>query len=316
MHCSSLKNCVVVSCLGVAFAGSGGPALAAAGEDNPSSAATETEVGEIIVTAQKRSESANKVGLTIVAITGDALERENIRNVADLARVVPGMTYTTSFTGQPVYTIRGIGFYESSLAAYPAVSVYIDQVPLPFPALTTNVGLDLERVEVLKGPQGILFGQNSTGGAINYVARKPTDQPEAGFSYQVETADGWQHPYSRPQPGTNGAISKYAVRLLVDWKPLDRLRFEFNLTGSEDQSEPVAPQKIGTKLSVATSPFNGPALLAYPNAPANAQAADWSLTNQPKADNPMGQAALCGDYDVTDDVTLTSISSYVHYYEN
>ena len=344
MHCSSLKNCVVVSCLGVAFAGSGSPALAAAGEDNPSSAATETEVGEIIVTAQKRSESANKVGLTIVAITGDALERENIRNVADLARVVPGMTYTTSFTGQPVYTIRGIGFYESSLAAYPAVSVYIDQVPLPFPALTTNVGLDLERVEVLKGPQGILFGQNSTGGAINYVARKPTDQPEAGFSfgggkfrdvlahgylswplsdtvkarfsYQVETADGWQHPYSRPQPGTNGAISKYAVRLLVDWKPLDRLRFEFNLTGSEDQSEPVAPQKIGTKLSVSTSPFNGPALLAYPNAPANAQAADWSLTNQPKADNPMGQAALRGDYDVTDDVTLTSISSYVHYYEN
>src|SRR6266404_8444929 len=227
MHSGLLKNCVVVSCLAVgALAGSASPAVAAAGDENPSSATT--ELSEIIVTAQKRSESANKVGLTINAITGDALERQNIRSVADLARVVPGLTYTNSFTEHPVYTIRGIGFYESSLSAYPAVSVYIDQVPLPFPALTTNVGLDLERVEVLKGPQGILFGQNSTGGAINYIARKPTDTLEAGFSfgggrfrdvlthgylsgplsdtvkarfsYQVEEADGWQHPYSRPQP--------------------------------------------------------------------------------------------------------------------
>jgi len=316
--------------------------LAAAGDENSSSGPA--EISEITVTAEKRSESANRVGLTIVAITGDALERENIHSVADLARVVPGLTYTNSFTEHPVYSIRGIGFYESSLAAYPAVSVYIDQVPLPFPALTTNVGLDLERVEVLKGPQGILFGQNSTGGAINYIARKPTDTLEAGFSfgggrfrdvlthgylsgplsdtvkarfsYQVEEADGWQHPYSRPQPGTNGAVSKYAVRLLVDWTPIERLRFELNLTGSEDQSEPIAPQKIGAKLAVAASPINGPFLVAYPNAPANAQAADWSLDNEPKADNPMGQVSLRGDYDVTNDVTLTSISSFIRYYQN
>jgi iron complex outermembrane receptor protein len=342
MHCSSLKNCVVVFCLGVAFAGSGSPTLAAAGDENSSSGPA--EISEITVTAEKRSESANRVGLTIVAITGDALERENIHNVADLARVVPGLTYTNSFTEQPVYTIRGIGFYESSLSAYPAVSVYVDQVALPFPVLTTSVGLDLERVEVLKGPQGILFGQNSTGGAINYIARKPTDTLEAGFSfgggrfrdvlahgylsgplsdtvkarfsYQVETADGWQHPYFRPQPGTNGAVSKYAVRLLVDWNPSDRLRFELNLTGSEDQSEPIAPQKVGVKLAQAGSPINGPFLVAYPNAPANAQAADWSLDNEPKADNPMGQVSLRGDYDLTNDVTLTSISSFIRFYQN
>jgi iron complex outermembrane recepter protein len=129
-------------------------------------------------------------------------------------------------------------------------------------------------------------------------------------------ADGWQHPYFRPQPGTNGAVSKYAARLLVDWTPIERLRFELNLTGSEDQSEPPAPQKIGVKLARTDSPINGPFLVAYPNAPADAQAADWSLTNEPKADNPMGQVSLRGDYDVTNDVTLTSISSYIHYYQN
>ena len=306
--------------------------------------AEESYAGDIVVTAQKRSESANKVGMTISAISGDTLARENIRSVADLTRVVPGISYTPSFTAQPVYTIRGVGFYESSMAAYPAVSVYVDQVPLPFPALTNNVGLDLERVEVLKGPQGILFGQNSTGGAINYVARKPTDKLEAGFSlgygsfrdisgsgyisgplsdtvrarlsFQVENANGWQHPYSRPEPGTNGAVGKYSARLLLDWRPSDNLRFELNLTGSVDNSEPMAPQKIGTKLSRTDSPFNGPFLIAYPNAPNDAQAADWSLSNHPAANNRLGQVSLRADYDVTKDITLTSITSYVRYDED
>jgi iron complex outermembrane receptor protein len=82
-------------------------------------------------------------------------------------------------------SLRGVGFYETTLAAYPDVSVYVDQVPLPFPVLTSNVGLDLERVEVLKGPQGILFGQNSTGGAINYIAAKPTDTFASGLDLSV-----------------------------------------------------------------------------------------------------------------------------------
>src|SRR3546814_1674254 len=78
--------------------------------------------------------------------------------------------------------LRGVGFNDYTLGASPAVSVYVDQVPLASSAFTQGASLDLERVEVLKGPQGILFGQNSTGGAINYIAAKPTRELEAGFS--------------------------------------------------------------------------------------------------------------------------------------
>ena len=151
--------------------------------DTPSPAAGETaaptagdttsptssgEIQEITVTASKREETASRVGLTITALSEDSLEKANVSSVEDLTRLVPGLTYTRSAYSTPVYTLRGVGFYDTSLGASPAVSVYVDQVPLAYPALTSHgVGLDMERLEVLKGPQGILFGENSTGGAIN-----------------------------------------------------------------------------------------------------------------------------------------------------
>src|SRR5882757_8638408 len=181
---------------------------------------------EIIVTADKRSESINKVPLAITALSGNALQDQNIHSVQDLALVIPGFTYAASLLDTPVYSLRGVGFYETTLAAYPDVSIYVDQVPLPFPVLTQSVSLDLERVEVLKGPQGVLFGQNSTGGAINYIAAKPTEEFHAGInlgygrfndvtvsgfisapitstlrtrlSFQTEHSSPWQRSYYQP----------------------------------------------------------------------------------------------------------------------
>src|SRR3546814_13818566 len=78
------------------------------------------------------------------------------------SKITPGFTFTKSQDGTPLYTLRGVGFNDYTLGASPAVSVYVDQVPLAFSAFTQGASLDLERVEVLKGPQGILFGQNYT----------------------------------------------------------------------------------------------------------------------------------------------------------
>src|SRR5262249_57862906 len=103
-----------------------------------------------------------------------------VTRLEDLQRVIPGFVFTTSVVGTPIYTLRGVGFVDISMGGRPTVSVYSDQAPIPFTIETRGGNLDLERVEVLKGPQGTLFGQNATGGAINLIAAKPTHTLEAG----------------------------------------------------------------------------------------------------------------------------------------
>ncbi len=127
---------------------------------------------EIIVTAEKRSERINDVPMSITAATGDDLREQRITDPAGLAKFVPGFNFTQSTYGGPVYTLRGIGTYDEAIAISPAVGVYMDQIPLPFARMTEGVSLDLQRVEVLKGPQGTLFGENSTGGAVNYIPKR------------------------------------------------------------------------------------------------------------------------------------------------
>jgi len=347
---------------------SGVPIRAAVNEPfaiDPASAALE----EVLVTAQKRQESINKVGLAISAVSGEALRDANLRSVADLAMIVPGLTFTQSGNDTPVYTLRGVGFYETTLAAYPDVTVYVDQVPLPFPALTRFPGLDLERVEVLKGPQGILFGQNSTGGTINYIAAKPTDRFESGVDVSYGTfertsvegylsgpfsdtlkarlsarwdrgSEGWQESYHSPGPGAKlGEVDDFMARVLLDWDPSDQLSVELNLNGWTNKSDPPAGQyvSLNPQNDIATGAFGGlvpvaqfgpvlgeqygvPAdtslrelvapLFAYPFAPEDAQAADWYAANPPRADETNLQASIRADWQMTDDLTLTSITAY------
>src|SRR6266481_4396702 len=140
------------------------------------------EIEGIIVTAEKRRESINDVPMSISAITGDQLEQRGINSAADLQKVVSGFRYSEGNNGTPVYSIRGVGFNETSLGALPNVPVYVDEVPIAFPIMTRGVALDLERVEVLKGPQGTLFGRSATGGAINYIAAKPTSTFESAIT--------------------------------------------------------------------------------------------------------------------------------------
>jgi len=115
--------------------------------------ASDSGLAEIVVTANKREQTINDVGMSVAVISADQLKTREINTLADIANAVPGLTFTNSAENTPVYTIRGVGFYDDSLGGYPAVSINVDEIPLPFPALAAHAAYDLERIEVLKGPQ-------------------------------------------------------------------------------------------------------------------------------------------------------------------
>ena len=298
---------------------------------------------EIVVTANKREESINKVGLTIKALGATQIQQQRINTLEGLAAAVPGLNFAQTENSTPVYTLRGIGFYDTSLASYPAVSVYLDQAALPFPVLTTLTLFDIERVEVLKGPQGTLFGQNATGGAINYIAAKPTSTPEAGLNltygrfntfsadgyasgpltdnllarlaFSATSGGGWQRSISRPNDH-NGAPDTFAARYLMDWRPTDRLRIQTNFNGWRDRTEPTAAQFVAfipSQTAGITFPIpNQP----VPNAVDNPRLAEWTPDRHPRADDRLLQATVRADYEVTDAIVLTSLTSYIDYKHN
>ena len=295
------------------------------------------DAAEIIVTAQKREQNINDVGLTISAIGAAELQQRSIQSPADIAQAVPGLSYTNSANNTPVFTLRGVGFYDTSLGSYPTTSVYLDEVPLPFPVLTNLTAFDLERIEVLKGPQGTLFGQNSTGGAINYIAAKPTKELAAGFdltygrfnqfvgngyisgpigsrvrarlAVRGERSGPWQQSYTRNDE--NGRLNNLAGRLLVDFEASDTLTFQLNVNGWRDQNEPNAVQYFRFYNQAITNVK--PEVRNYPLSPQTPRAADWSEDNRMYRDLKFGQVSLRGDWEFVPDITLTSISSYIDF---
>jgi iron complex outermembrane receptor protein len=294
------------------------------------------KIEEVVVTAQKREQSLNDIGMAVSVLSGSTLEKLQIISQQDLAEAIPGLSYATTPNGTPVFTLRGIGFYEVSLAAYPTVSSYIDEVPLAFPVLGTHVAYDLERIEVLKGPQGTLFGQNATGGAINYIAAKPTDEFEAagrlsygrfdlvrgeGYlsgplsetvsaraSIRLEERDGWQQSQSR-QSDELGKLGNYMGRLQLSYQPTEGMSFLLNLNGWIDKSDTQAPQYIALQPQ---NPIISDKLAQAELSQERPRVADWS-PGLPFRDNRMWQSSLRADIDVSDNVTLTSLTSYVDY---
>ncbi|MHA3791190.1 TonB-dependent receptor [Rhizorhabdus wittichii] len=317
------------------------PAAAVAQGVEPQQAAeadVDAGYGEIVVTAQKRAETASDVPMSITAATGDQLSRLGIRDTGDLTKLVPGFAAAESGVGTPVYFLRGIGLFESSLAAKPTVGLYVDEQPIPFPAMSLGTAFDLERVEVLKGPQGTLFGQNATGGAVNYIAAKPTDTFKGGFNASIgrfgwgdvsgfvsgpiaetlnarlavkhEFGGDWQRSYTRDD--SLGSRNFTQGRLLLDWTPADRLKVRLNVNGFINKSDTQAAQLVSVfQVRPAIPPI--PALRAYPVSPRSPRAADWGDFIPQRRDDWMWQANARVDYDLTDDITLTSLSSYSKY---
>lgn len=130
---------------------------------------------EIIVTAQRRAETLTSVPLSITALSGETLDQTGIQTISDLKFQTPGFL-SQSGTGYTQLFIRGIGNIIY-VGADPSVATFIDDVPRPYGSLVDNF-INVERVEVLKGAQGGLYGRNATGGVVNIITRQPSDDWE------------------------------------------------------------------------------------------------------------------------------------------
>ena len=136
-------------------------------------AATENTIEEIVVTAQRTAQSLQDVPIAVSAFSAETLQRQQIRNSSDLQLSLPNITFTkTNFTGSS-FTIRGVGDLCTGTTCDAATGIATNEMPLFGTRLFETEFFDLERVEVLRGPQGTLFGRNATSGVVNFVTAKP-----------------------------------------------------------------------------------------------------------------------------------------------
>lgn len=246
----------------------------------------------IIVTANRRSEDINDVGLSIQAFSGEQLDDLRVNSTEDLQAVVPSLNVSRGYQGIPIYTLRGIGFNTINLSATSTVGTYQDEVALAYPFMNSGPVYDLERVEVLKGPQGTLYGRNTTGGLVNFITAKPDfsgfdgsvavdlgseetlnteghlnvplgDAIAARLAWRTERSwEGWQKSVSRDE--TQGEVERYGGRLTLALEPIPDMRIELGGSFWINKSDTLAAQAVG--FTPNTDPANGTVFSLF-NAP-------------------------------------------------
>ena len=144
-------------------------------------ACADARLEEIIVVSEKRSESLQDLSQAVTALSGEDLDAKNINSFVDLSAIAPGVTVAKNEGFKTIISIRGVGNETNQNAiAAPSVSYHMDGIYIASPFSLQTDFIDVERVEVLRGPQGTLFGQNSTGGAINVISKPPSVEEMSG----------------------------------------------------------------------------------------------------------------------------------------
>lgn len=239
---------------------------------NPETASVDTnEDVAIVVTAQRREERLIDVPISVSAVGQAALDRAQVRTVTDIGTVVPNIQINETIGNNfgPLITIRGISpSGDTSMARDQPVGIYIDGVPVGKSTGAAFDTVDLERVEVLRGPQGTLYGKNTIGGAVNMITRKPTgefggqyqvgagsfgqfnqkiavDLPEvAGFSAKFGLVTKLDGGYFRNavRKENFGEKELWAARADLQWKPSDRFTalYSYDITDSKGTPEQLA----------------------------------------------------------------------------
>lgn len=260
------RKVAIASALTCCVVSGAGQALAADEGDASKPKARESEaIQTIVVTAEKRAQNLQTVPASIQAFSAEALEKAGITSAQDLPMLTPGLV-TGNMVSYGEFYIRGIGSDIVGAGFEPAVAFYLDGVYQARPFSSLFQFIDVDRVEVLKGPQGTLYGRNASGGAINVISRAPSRAPEGQFdfeigrfnaratrgtfsgpiaegtayarlSFNVRNDDGYT--YNRLLKQRGNAADSTSVRGAVEFTPSKRLSVVLNALHAEDNSNPV-----------------------------------------------------------------------------
>ena len=244
----------------------------AARADTPSTGPA-TGVGEVVVTAQRRSQNIQEVPESVQAISSKQLVASGIKSTQDLGQITPNVTIISPIGAgnQPLITIRGIGLNDFDTNNAGPNGVYLDDVYLSAPGVQNFSMFDISQVQVLKGPQGTLYGRNTSGGALLFTSNRPTDYftadahgeygdyntlqlmgavggpiapgLDARIAAVVNHSDGYNHNFLTGQPYDD--VQNEAVRLQVQYEPNDRLKLYLNSTIGYVNNHPEPYGHIG-----------------------------------------------------------------------
>ncbi|WP_077509350.1 TonB-dependent receptor [Sphingomonas sp. LM7] len=261
------------------LAGAALAAIAPAHAQEAPAAATAQNNDEIVVTARFREESLTDVPIAITALDGDALAARNLNTLQDIAQTVPTLDFRSGSSNKDRSTfIRGIGTITTSPGVEPSVATVIDGVVLARPGQSTLDLLDIERVEVLRGPQGTLFGKNASAGVINIVSKAPA--AALGFNAQLGYYEGDEYRVRLGASGPLGDDWGFAVTGLIggykgnvrnvttgDWvNGYDRqgVRAKLVYEPAQNLKFTLAGDYVFTYENVPTGVFAATSRVAYP----------------------------------------------------
>ena len=307
------------------FAGSSVFAVAAACAAFPSASFAEDggEATDIVVTANKRAEPLQDVAMAVSAISGESLAASHMTQAEDIAQTVPNLQMNTTVgDNTPIFSLRGVSMYDYSLNQSSPVATYYDEVYKGSFALLGATMFDIDRIEVLRGPQGTLYGKNTTGGAINIITKNAKlgefsgsaavgygnydridlngavnaplgDKAAVRVAGTFTRADGWLDNQTPGKPDLN-SVREFAVRGSLLVEPTDGASFVLRVAHSYQNprnygiyAEPLAANRAGLSTYQIRSNL-----------------ADVRRTARTTA------VSLTGNIDLSDALTLTSITSF------
>ncbi|HTJ62692.1 MAG TPA: OmpA family protein [Alphaproteobacteria bacterium] len=314
--------------------------------------AATNQLEEIVVTARRTEEKQQTVPVAVTAITSAAIERMNIQSPTQLSQVIPNFVLSQGAGGPTnvAISIRGIGNQEPLLTVDSPVGVYLDGVYLGRDAGLNIDLVDLERVEVLRGPQGTLFGRNTSGGAVNMISKDPTAdfgfEEKAGYgsedgwfsrttvntgnlgngdntiratiSYLHRDRDGWvDNPYASDynDPGSLHSDAVWA-KIRADFGDSFTLvnSFDYDTENGQPEGFQLAAMSDASKAYFSQSPlFGGDPLVLSGKRLSTLPLYRFPQQGEHQHSATIGDS-LTASYYVNDEVTLKSISAYRHWY--